>query len=203
MNEVVTTSGLEPATAPIRTVAALQGRRWTTDELLAWIADGRIHPDLEYELIDGEVVDMPSEGPVHLDLCDEIANFLIKIDLPDIRVAAERQFNLTDATHVKPDLVVRPATIRMSALRGPQALLVVEIADTSLEYDTTTKANIYAAHGVREYWVIDAQSRATHVFRNPTATGYGEHVELPPDARLVPHLAPGLAIRLADLPPAD
>ncbi len=195
MNEHVRPRDLAPV---YRSLDELSRRRWTTAELLELQERGQVAPDLEYELIDGEIVPMPSEGPLHLDLSEEFSRALVHQEYGEVRVAVERQFNITDATHVTPEIVVRPASIRMSALRGPDALLVVEIADTSLDYDTTTKAEIYAAHGVREYWVIDAQSRVTHVFRGPTPTGFTDHVELAPDVRLVPHLAPGLAIRLAD-----
>jgi Uma2 family endonuclease len=49
---------------------------------------------------------------------------------------------------------------------GPLAvLLAVEVAHTSLQYDLTTKAELYAAAGIPEYWVLDLEGRVLHVFR--------------------------------------
>jgi Uma2 family endonuclease len=196
MNEHVRPRDFEP---PIRTLQELARRRWTTAELLALQERGGVVPDLEYELIDGEIVAMPSEGPVHLDLCDELTRALMHREAGDVRVVAERQFNLTGKTHVTPDIVFRPASIRMSALRGPDAFLVIEIADSRLDYDTTTKAALYAEHGVREYWVIDARTLTTMVFVLPGPTGYASVTEHDASQTLVPHLAPALSVRLADL----
>ena len=116
-----------------------------------------------------------------------------------MRVKAEPQFNLTDDSYTEPDIVVRPAAILMPDVRGETALLVIEIADTSFEYDTTTKAALYAAHGVRDYWVVDVRTRITRVFRQPTPTGFSDVRDVTGDETLVPLLAPVLAVRLADL----
>ena len=82
-------------------------------------------------------------------------------------------------------------------------LLVVEVAETSLSFDMTTKAALYAAHGVRDYWVIEARTLVTKVFRGPSASGYATSVPVPASDLLLPLLAPSLALRLADLEIAE
>ena len=72
-------------------------------------------------------------------------------------------FHLSADTYLAPDVVVYPRTSGLEALSGPSVLLVVEIADSSLRYDSTSKAALYASFGVRELWVIDAVKRATRV----------------------------------------
>lgn len=78
--------------------------------------------------------------------------------------------------------------------------MAVEIADSSLRFDTTTKAGVYAALGVREYWVVNANSLATRVHRQPTAGAYADVQDHAPTVLLVPQLAPSLAVSLAALP---
>jgi Uma2 family endonuclease len=56
-----------------------------------------------------------------------------------------------------------------------------------------------AAHGVREYWVINAKTLMTTVHRQPSGNGYAFTGELPGDALLVPSLAPALAVSLSAL----
>ena len=98
-----------------------------------------------------------------------------------------------------PDILVYPATTKVPDVRGPTALLVVEVADTSLEYDLDTKAGVYAAHGVREYWVINARTLATRIHRQPAPSGYGDAGEVAADTKLTPQAAPELAVCLNDL----
>jgi Uma2 family endonuclease len=90
-------------------------------------------------------------------------------------------------------------TLRRYADRRPlpeEVSLLVEVADTSLDFDTTAKASLYAAAGIADYWVVDLVSRAVIVFREPRSGGYesrsthrGDQLARPlaqPDAALSP-----------------
>jgi Uma2 family endonuclease len=76
--------------------------------------------------------------------------------------------------------------------------LLVEIADTTLKYDTTTKAPLYAHLGVQDYWVISAVTLETRVHREPSAKGYGRMAKFAPDSILSPLLLPELSLKLGD-----
>jgi Uma2 family endonuclease len=102
-------------------------------------------------------------------------------------------------TFVKPDILLHSRAIKTYDLQGAEALLVVEVAETSLSYDLKVKLPLYALHGVREYWVINAVTRVTSVHRRPAGKVYADTAELPPTARLVPSLAPQLAVSLNEL----
>jgi Uma2 family endonuclease len=114
-------------------------------------------------------------------------------------VISEPQFNLSGDTYLKPDLLIHPISIGTYDLHPFDALLVIEIADTSLRYDVKTKLPLYAAHGVPEYWVVHAATLVTAVYRRPSGDGYAVTEEVAPDARLVPSLVPHLAVSLNDL----
>ena len=92
---------------------------------------------------------------------------------------------------------------RATALRGSRArrvLLVVEIADSSLRYDTGRKAALYASFGIRELWVIDAVRLTTRVLREPAADGYRDARDFGRTDPLVPLFAPeAFALRLDEL----
>jgi Uma2 family endonuclease len=77
--------------------------------------------------------------------------------------------------------------------------LVVEIAETSLNYDLEMKSSLYAANGVPEYRVINAVTLQTTVHRQPTEQGCGASETLPATALLVPTLLLELAIALDEL----
>ena len=114
-------------------------------------------------------------------------------------IAQEPQFNLSPDTFVKPDILVHPHAIKTYDLQGADALLVVEVAETSVSYDLKTKLALYASYGVREYWVINAITRVTTVHRQPAGNAYAVAEEVPPEVGLVPSLAPELAMSLAEL----
>ena len=78
-------------------------------------------------------------------------------------------------------------------------LLCVEIADTTLKYDLGTKAEIYSVFGVREYWVINADTLEARVHREPSPTGYRLVTNAGAERRLMPLLAPELAVTLGEL----
>ena len=196
MNEIT------PQRQVARTTQAAEGLprwRWTTAELLRLAELGAFEREHQFELIGGEIVPMSPTGRQHEVLREELENWLRAHPHPDHRVVAEPQLNLTDDTYTNPDILVRPVAIRTPDVRGETALLVIEIAHTSLAYDVGTKAALYARHGVREYWVIDARSRLTTVHRQPSAAGYGEVREITDGETLVPLLAPELAVCLSNL----
>jgi Uma2 family endonuclease len=74
------------------------------------------------------------------------------------------------------------------------------VAETSLAYDLKTKAALYAAHGVPEYWVINASTLMTTVHTQPSGNAYASAPEIASDnTLLVPTRVPGLAISLGAL----
>jgi Uma2 family endonuclease len=95
-----------------------------------------------------------------------------------------RNRSSTWTTYLIPDILVHPAAIPRAKVRGGNALLVVEVADTSLRYDLSTKAPIYAAYGVREYWVINAVTLAMMVHRKPSGKIYEAVEEAAPGETL-------------------
>jgi Uma2 family endonuclease len=74
----------------------------------------------------------------------------------EVRLATETTFRLSDDTYLEPDVVIYPHASGLRGLTGANALLVVEIADSSLRYDVGRKAALYASFGIRELWIIDA-----------------------------------------------
>jgi len=118
----------------------------------------------------------------------------------DLRLSSEIGWRPPDAdTYVELDLLICPRSFRGPTVPPAEVLLAIEIGHSSLRFDSTTKAKLYATLGVREYWVVDAQTLTTRVHREPSADGYGTVAKVPPSEALVPLLAAPLAVRLADL----
>jgi Uma2 family endonuclease len=143
---------------------------------------------------------MSPKGSRHEILRSGLAHRLSRLCPPSVWVTSEPQFNLAADLYTVPDILVHPAEILVPAVRGPTALLVIEIADSSLSYDLEVKAPLYAAAGVREYWVIDAVKLTTTVHREPSGSVYASRHQSPADHVLTPAATSALTVRLSDLP---
>jgi Uma2 family endonuclease len=174
-------------------------RRFTADELLAMEEAGILSPDERVELIDGEIIAMPAKSARHEDMRTELCEHFAAMRPPDVKIAQEPAFRLSDDQEPEPDILLFPRTILVSQARGDTALLVIEVAVSSLSVDLKVKAPIYATHGVREYWVVDARRIVTYVHREPGPEGYASIREVQGDERIVPLLIPSVGLALADL----
>ncbi len=188
-----------PARPATRAAEGLPRWRWTVAEIERLAMAGHFDAHERFELLGGEIVPMSPKGRRHELIRGTLALRLARATPDHIFVVSEPQFNLADDTYVVPDILVHPAAVKTPDGRGGDALLVVEVADTSLRYDIVTKAPLYAEHGVREYWVIDARTLATKVHTRPTGRTYAVVAEVPAETALTPALVPEFTIALRTL----
>jgi Uma2 family endonuclease len=124
--------------------------------------------NLKTILIDGEVLIAPAPGPLASISHGLVENSLRAIFPPDqysIRGQLGMYFGIN--TDPVPDIAVVAGSPRTHARHSQTALLIVEVADTSLAMDIGDKASLYAVAGIQDYWVIDVNDRRLHVFRDP------------------------------------
>ena len=182
-----------------RAAEGLDRRRFTVSEIETMVAVGLL-ADERNELIGGELVPMSPKGNRHEVLKTELNLRWCRAAPETCSLTPETTFRLSDDTYVEPDFVIYDRSTKLTALSGGNVLLVVEISDSSLRYDTGRKAAIYASFGVRELWVIDAGRRTIQVFHDPAADGYRQTRVLDPNDVATPLVAPqAFALRLDDL----
>jgi Uma2 family endonuclease len=178
----------------------LPRRRFTVAEVEAMVAAGVMQEDERVELIGGELVPMSPKGNHHEVVKTALLARWYRASPKDVLLTPETTFHLSEDTYLEPDVVIYPRTSGLRGLTGASALLVVEIADSSLRYDIGRKAALYASFGIRELWVIDAVRLTTRVFREPAADGYRNMQDFSPTEQLAPLIAPGVfALRLDEL----
>jgi Uma2 family endonuclease len=186
-----------------RVTSAAEGlprRRFTIAEVEAMVAAGVMEEDERVELIGGELVPMSPKGNHHEVLKTALLARWYRASPGDVLLTPETTFRLSEDTYLEPDVVIYPRTSGLRGLTGASVLLVVEIADSSLRYDTGHKAALYASFGIRELWVIDAVRLTTRVFREPAADGYRNAQDFGPTDQLAPLIAPeAFAVRLDQL----
>ncbi len=190
-------------TSAARVTTAAEGlprRRFTVAEVEAMVAAGVKDEDERVELIGGELVPMSPKGNHQEVVKIALLRRWYRVAPPDIELAPETTFRLSEDTYLEPDVVVYPSALEPRDLKGPNVLLVVEIADSSRRYDVGRKADLYASFGVRALWVIDALRLTARIFREPEAANFRETRDFASAERMAPLLAPEvLALRLDEL----
>jgi Uma2 family endonuclease len=172
---------------------------WTLEAFERLIETGILSEDDRIELIDGELIPMSPKGNRHERIKTTLLNWFARRLSDDCNIAVELGWRPDGVHYLEPDLVIYNSSASVPNVAASEILLAIEIAHSSLAYDLGLKAKIYASLGVRDYWVIDAVTLETHLFRDPTPDGYSTtftHVAI---ATLIPLVLPDLALSLADL----
>lgn len=121
------------------------------------------------ELMEGEIVEMPPIGSAHAAVVCTLDTLLREI-APRAMVRVQSPLVLGERSAPQPDvMLLRPRADRYynSHPTAEEALLVVEVSDTTLEYDLEIKRRLYARAGVAQLWIVDIDRRELHVFREP------------------------------------
>ena len=135
------------------------------------VLDGR-----RVEFIEGRIYEMAPIGSRHESAVDQLTRWSYRtVDDEGVLIRIQQSLGLPSCESVpEPDMVwVRNGDYTQTRPTGEAALLVVEVAETSLEYDAGDKASLYAAAGIRDYWVVDCPNRRVVVHREPGASGFG------------------------------
>ncbi len=150
--------------------------RWTVEECYRLAEAGYLRG--RYEVIDGEILSKMGQKPPHRMILKLFASWLISLfgymyvqEQDPIRIPGE----VGHYAEPEPDIAVTKlsTTDYASAHPGPDDLIVVvEIADSSRDFDLGAKALLYARAGVREYWVADVNAMRIHIHRDPDNDGY-------------------------------
>lgn len=170
------------------------------EDLFRMAEVGLIKPDERLELIEGEILEMSPKGARHEWLKTQL-NFFFGRNCPEgVMFAQELGWTVDEFTYLEPDFIFFREGLRIDAVPAEDALLVIEVADSSLTFDMHTKAALYARKGVREYWVINAAARETHVHLKPKHDGYAIVRTYAEGIRLEPSFLSGLKVTLSDMP---
>lgn len=184
---------------PTQGAEGLPRWRWTLAEFDRLIEVGILTEDDRVELIGGEIVPMAAKGNRHDAIKNALVERFVELRPGNVRVAVESGWSPTADVYFEPDIRLQPRQIGPRHATSDQILLLVEISDTSLHFDLGTKAGLYAALGVAEYWVVEAWSLTTHVHRFPTPTGYGHVMAVAATETLNPERLPGVSVQLSAL----
>lgn len=160
-------------------------------------AQGVLDEDARVELLDGQIVEMSPIGARHAICVAQITTLLARRTGPDVTVSPQNPLPLAERWEPQPDVVVFRRAEPGAGLRHPDpsdVLLIVEVADTSLERDRDVKIPRYAAAGIPEVWLVDLASDTIAVYRRPGPDGYAGRALSRRGDTLHPAVLAGVAI---------
>ena len=176
---------------------AVSKRRFTADDYQRMGQTGILPPDARVELIDGEVLAMTPIGSRH-NACVSSANRALVRAAGDAAIVLPQGSVRLDLYHEpEPDLVLlRPREdFYASRHAGPEdILLVIEIADSSIEYDRDVKARIYAEAGIPEYWLADLTANLVWRYCSPERGAFRSLQQYRRGQSIAPNLLPACVI---------
>jgi Uma2 family endonuclease len=139
---------------------------WTVDQF-HYLGDLGMFEGRRAMLIDGVIVEQGPMNPPHRLALELTADAIRAAFGSGWRACVQMPLVLGQTTDPEPDIAVVAGSVRGATAHPTTAALVVEVSDTSVRYDTTTKVGAYAAGGIRDYWVLDVNARQLLVFRDP------------------------------------
>lgn len=182
-----------PATAPPQTETPRpstprQPYHFSRAQYERMVDAGVFAPDQQVELINGSIVPMSPQNSRHAAVTTCLLHLLADACPEGYHVRSQVPLALGTTSEPEPDVVIVPGALQDHLDAHPsRALLVVEVADTSLAYDRDTKRTLYAEHGIPTYWIANLNATALEVYTDPDADDYrtkqtlalGDSVRLP------------------------
>jgi len=178
---------------------------FTADEFQRVLDAGIFPPDTRFELIRGEIIQMPETRGPHSGRVNKLTR-LFTSTLGDTAIVSVQNevviSHLTPMSCPKPDVaLLKP----MPEFFGPfapvpdEVLLLVEISHTTVRYDRETKAALYAEAGIAEYWILNISEKTLEVRTDPADGKYGRTEIFKPAQTVSPQRLPGITFAVDDI----
>ncbi len=180
----------------------LTRRSFTVDEYHRMAEAGILGEDDRVELIDGQVVAMTPIGPDHASCVNRLTALFAPLAGGQATLSVQNPVVLGEHEEPQPDLTLlryRADGYRERHPTPPDVLLVIEVADSSLEWDRRTKIPLYGRAGIPEAWLVNLPADIIECYREPTSEGYAELRTAKRGETLTPLRLPNITLRVDDI----
>ncbi len=177
--------------------------RFTVKDYHLMAEAGIFHEDDRVELVEGEIIEMAPIGPGHAGGVNRLLNSFLPLQAEwKAIMGVQNPIHLGERSEPQPDLaLLKPRPEFYSQEHpGPQdVFLVVEVMESSADYDREVKVPLYARFGIPETWLVDLERGRIEVYRVPGPEGYSEVRTLGRGERLSPQVFPQLILTIDEL----
>ncbi len=185
-------------------VANVEAHRWTRRDYERLAAKGFFPPGKRVELVEGVIYDMTPQHSLHA-TAFRLAHEALRMAFPSAagyEIRGQLPLALSEDSEPEPDVAVVAGSIRDYSDSHPTtALLVVEIADSSLFHDRKRKIPLYARFGIPEAWLCHLARRTLEVYRDPVDGIYQTRLILREGDTVSPISRPEVSLKVVDLLP--
>lgn len=152
-------------------------RLFTVKEYYQMAESGIIGNGERVELIRGEIIKMSPIGRRHA-ACVDFCNYILAHKLgTGVIIRVQNPLSLDNTSEPEPDLMIlryRDDFYRAGHPHPSDVLLLIEVADSTIDSDRELKILLYAEDGITEVWLVDINGDCIEVYRHPSANGYQE-----------------------------
>jgi Uma2 family endonuclease len=181
-----------------------QVRLLTITEYHRMIETGIIHEGEHIELISGQIFNMAAKGTRHTVSTTELMGELLILLGRTAKIRCQDPITLPNHSEPEPDIVIAKlrADNYVDSHPAPvDIILVIEVADSTLNFDRNTKAPLYAAAGISEYWIVNLADDRLEIYSQPEGSIYtSTQIILPPRSINLPQF-PGIMLDIAAIFP--
>ena len=186
------------------TTSAPTRRRFTVAEYYAMADAGILTRDDRVELLDGDIILMPPIGNWHAASVDFYTNILPKLldGLAIVRVQGPTR--LSDESEPQPDVMLlkwRDDFYQGGHPSPEDILLLIEVSDTTIDYDRNTKLSAYARAGIPEVWIVSREDRRIESYTQPSESAYSNVRHAGPTDTIAPQAFPDVALEVGQFFP--
>lgn len=178
-------------------------RRISVNEYHRMADTGILTEDDRVELLNGQIVNMSPIGSKHAACVEKIDELLKTLLIGKAMVRAQNPIQLSDYSEPEPDIAIVKRREDYYASRHPvteEILLIIEVADSSLETDQQVKLPLYAASQIPEYWIVNLEKQQVEVYQSPVTDQYRSRYLFLPDDKISVGML-GIEIRVSQLLP--
>jgi Uma2 family endonuclease len=151
-------------------ITAASDGRITRERYWQLVADGTIGPEDRVELLDGLIVAISPPAAAHEAALGQLSRLLFVGLAPHLSTRVQLPLEIGACTTTEPDIAVVEGFAETYETANPtSALLVVEVADSTVSQDRLTKGPLYAAADIPEYWIVNLRDGCVEIHRKPVA----------------------------------
>lgn len=183
-------------------MSALTGQHLDVQAYYRLAETGELRPDAQVELLNGRIIEMSPIGPFHGGLVNRLSRLFTLSAKDRWHVSTQSPLRLADDSEPEPDLaLLRPRRddYMNRHARPEDVYLLIEVADSTLDYDREEKLPAYGRAGIGEVLIINLTDTSIEVYRDPHFTGYGSRRIFKAGDVAAPLAFPEMVVRVADL----
>ena len=178
--------------------------RFTVAEYYAMADAGILTRDDRVELLDGDIINMPPIGDWHQASVNYYTNILPQLLQGRAVVTIQGPTRLSDVSEPQPDVMLlkwREDYYQGGHPKPSDVLLIIEVSDTSLDYDRGRKLSAYARAGIPEVWVVSREDRRIESYTEPSEGKYSSVKHAGPTNTIAPQAFPDVTLEVGQFFP--